>query len=213
MNKKYIPAFSYDFLTPCYDTLVELIGYGKAEREMVINLLDLRKGETLLDIGCGTGTLLILAKKKYPNVAMTGIDIDEKVLGIARKKSQSEKVTIDYIETSSAQLPFTNASFDVIVSSLVFHHLPTEVKKQTLKEIYRVLKSEGRFLLADFGKKEGFILTIIDFLTKVFQVPEYTTLQDNLKGKLPEYMKEVGFTIEEIGKRYRGIQFLRAKKI
>src|SRR6266700_877665 len=135
MKKNYIPAFTYDFLTPCYDFFVELLGYGKAQREKVVRLLKLQKDEKLLDIGCGTGTLLILAKKKYPQVEMTGIDIDEKVLDIAKEKTQRTNLTIKYVKTSSAELPFANASFSVVVSSLVFHHLPTEVKKQTLKEI------------------------------------------------------------------------------
>lgn len=212
MKKDYIPAFNYDFLTPFYDFFVELIGYGKKQRLKIIDLLKLQIRENLLDVGCGTGILLVLAKKQYPHIAMTGIDIDPKVLDIARNKTQKANLEINYEKTSSASLPFADSSFSVVVSTLVFHHIPTEIKKQTLKEIHRVLKNDGRFLLADFGKKEGVILYGLDFITKLFHLPESITLQDNLQGKISTYMKEAGFKVKEIGKKYKGIQFLLAKK-
>lgn len=212
MAKNYIPALSYDFLTPLYDFFVELLGYGKKERVKVINLLELKAGDKLLDVGCGTGTLLTLAKERYSDTDMIGIDIDPKVLGIARKKTQKANLKIEYMEASSAKLPFRDESFNVVVSSLVFHHLPTDIKIQTIKEIYRVLKRNGRFLLADFGKKEGIILYVFDSITKLLNLPESKTLQDNLKGNIPNFLNDAGFKVRETGKRYRGIQFLLAEK-
>lgn len=213
MTKDYVPAFNYDFLTPWYDFFVEILGYGKTQRNKVIDLLDLKSEEGLLDIGCGTGSLLILAKEKYSHIKMVGVDIDPKVLSIARKKSQAAKLEIEFLETSSGKLPFDNASFNVIVSSLVFHHLPTNVKKQTIEEIYRILKKGGRFLLADFGKKDGRVLYVLDFITKYLNLPESKTLQDNLEGKLPIYLANIGFEVNEIGKPYRGIRFFEANKL
>lgn len=213
MKKDYVPALNYNFLTPFYDFFVELLGYGKAQRSKVVDMLDLKSGENLIDVGCGTGTLLTIAKEKYPKIDMTGIDIDPGVLSIARKKSQRANLKIEYIETSSAELPFSDQYFNVVVSSLVFHHLPTEVKKKTIKEIYRILKKDGRFLLADFGKKEGLLLHFFDFITKFLNLPESKTLQDNLKGNLSVYLEEAGFKVSEVAKRYRGVQFLLAEKL
>lgn len=213
MAKDYVPALNFNFLTPFYDIIVEILGYGESQRKKVIDLLELKKGDNLLDIGCGTGTLLIVAKQKYPGVETTGIDIDASVLHIAEKKAKKTGLEIAFVKTSSAKLPFPDASFTVVVSSLVFHHLPTEVKKQTLKEVYRVLKKDGRFLLADFGEKKGFVLSVIAFITELLHLPEWVTLQDNLQGNIPLYMKEAGFKVEEVAKKYRGIQFLEAKKI
>lgn len=209
----YVPAFNYDFLTPFYDFFVEILGYGKSQRVKVINLLALKARENLLDVGCGTGTLLILAKQRFPKVKMTGIDIDPRVLGIATKKTTKMGLDIEYFKTSAANMPFKDSTFDVVVSSLVFHHLPTEVKKQTIKEIHRVLKKEGRFLLADFGKKEGFTLLILDFITKFFRLPESSTLQDNIKGRLPEWLEHSGFKVGDIAKKSKGVQFLLGEKV
>src|SRR3989344_9330306 len=99
VDKDYIPAFNYDFLTPLYDFFVELLGYGRSQRIKVIDLLDLKDGYNLLDVGCGTGTLLIVAKEKYPRIEMTGIDIDSKVLEIARKKTQKMNLEIKFVES------------------------------------------------------------------------------------------------------------------
>lgn len=212
MKKGYVPALNYNFLTPFYDFFVELLGYGKAQRSKVVDMLNLKSAENLIDVGCGTGTLLTVAKDKYPSIDMIGIDIDPGVLSIARKKAQEVNLEIKYIETSSAKLPFADKHFNVAVSSLVFHHLPTEIKKHTIKEVYRVLKKDGRFLLADFGKKEGLLLHFFNFITKLLNLPESKTLQDNLKGNIPNFLKEAGFKVTEVSKRYRGIQFLLAEK-
>lgn len=213
MSKDFVPAFNYDFLTPYYDFFVEFLGYGKTQRNRVISLLNLKSEDNLLDVGCGTGTLLILAKERYPQIKMTGIDVDPKVLSIARNKTQKAKLEIEYLEASSGKLPFTDASLNVVVSSLVFHHLPTDVKKQTIEEIYRILKKGGRFLIVDFGKKDGIVLYFLDFITKLLKLPESKTLQDNLEGKLPIYLANSGFKVNEIARSYRGIHFFEAEKL
>jgi ubiquinone/menaquinone biosynthesis C-methylase UbiE len=213
MSKDYVPAFNYDFLTPFYDFFLELLGYGKTQRTKVIDLLNLKSADNLLDLGCGTGTLLILAKQRFPQIKMTGIDVDPKVLNIARNKTQKAKLEIEYLEASSGRLPFTDSSFGVVVSSLVFHHLPTAVKKQTIKEVYRILKKGGRFLLADFGKRAGIILNFLDFITSLLRLPESKTLQDNLNGKLPIFLTDEGFKVQEIAYSYKGIHFFEAEKL
>ena len=212
MAKNYIPALNYDFLTPFYDLFAEVLGYGKKQRNKVIDLLGLKPDEKLLDVGCGTGTLLLLAKKRFPEIEMAGVDIDKKVLDIARKKFAEENLTIKFVETGAQKLPFPNSHFTVVVSTLIFHHLPTKIKKSAIREIYRVLKKNGRFLLADFGKKQGFILPLLNFVTKIFKLPEHETLQDNLNGLNTVFMTDAGFYIKEIAPRYRGIQFLLATR-
>lgn len=210
--KNYVPAFNYDFLTPFYDCFVELLGYGQAQRNRVIDLLHLKPDEKLLDVGCGTGTLLVLAKKRYLNLDMTGIDIDTKALEIAEKKAIKEEVNIRFIQSGVQKLPFKDAFFDVVVSTLIFHHLPTEVKRAALEEIYRVLSKNGRFLLADFGNREGLILHALDFITGILKLPEHETLQDNLNDLVPQFIQQAGFKVKEIAPRYRGVKFLLGKK-
>lgn len=67
MDPKYIPAFNFHFLTPLYDFILNVLGFGVAEREKIVNLLNLHANENLLDIGCGTGSLLLVAKTAKDN--------------------------------------------------------------------------------------------------------------------------------------------------
>ena len=68
------------------------------------------------------------------------------------------------------------------MSTLVLHHLPTEIKKRAMQEIYRVLTPGGRFLLADYGKPEGLLLRIFFALGALVQTDEASYIQDNKAG-------------------------------
>lgn len=208
---KPITALSFEFLTPFFDFLSNIFGFGEKFNSKVVELLKLKPNERVLDLGCGTGALLIIAKSKYQNINATGIDADEKILKIAEKKIRKNNLNIKLINTSADKLPFPDFSFDIVVSTLVFHHLPTEVKIKALEEIHRVLKKNGRFLLVDFGKFTGFS-KILYYLLVLFRIPEAKTLKDNIEGKIPEFLKQANFRFSEISKRYLGIQFLQAKK-
>lgn len=205
---KPIKAFNYDFLTPFYDVILNLIGFGDQQREKIVKLLNLKPGEKLLDVGCGTGSLLKVAKRLHPDNEMIGIDIDKKVLEIARKKLASAEIQL--INTGAESLPFPDKSFDVVVSTLIFHHLPTEIKKKALSEIKRVLKPDGCFLLVDFGKIDG-ALKLVYYAEVVLKIPEAETAKDNVEGKIPSYLREAGFEFKEVAGRYLGIRYLLSK--
>lgn len=211
MNDKIVPAASFDFLTPFYDFALDIIGFGVKQRIKIVNLLKLKPYERLLDLGCGTGSLLMVAKKKNPYVEMVGVDVDKKILEIAQKKIQKNNLNIKLIKSSADKLPFPDSSFDIVVSTLVFHHLPTDVKKETLKEVHRILKKNGRFLLVDFGKLRRF-LKIFYYLEVLFRIPEAETAKDNVEGKIPEYLIQANFKFKEISPRYFGIQYLLVSK-
>jgi ubiquinone/menaquinone biosynthesis C-methylase UbiE len=145
-----------------YDLLVWLLTHrsDRVFREQLIGLAHLAAGESVLDIGCGTGTLAIVAKGQ---VGATGkvFGIDASPAMIARANSKAGKAGIDVtFKTAVAEaLPFPEAQFDVVVSTLMLHHLPRKVRQQCAREIRRVLKPEGRVLVVDFAhaSKSGFL--------------------------------------------------------
>ena len=212
MSYKSVPALGKDWLTPFFDLLLEMVGLGRVLATRVLERADIQDGERVLDVGCGTATLLIAAKTGAPGTQMVGVDMDERVLQIARKKIAQHQVEVEVVQAGAEHLPFPPASFDVVTSTLVFHHLPTEIKHQAMQEIYRVLTPDGRFLLADFGRPEGLLLSSFFALGGLVQADEARYIQDNKEGKLPRFLKEAGFAVQELPPRYRGVQFLLATK-
>src|SRR5262245_47497367 len=138
-KRDFLPAAGHDFFLPLYDPFTALFG-GNRVRKRLVDQADLQPGQKILDIGSGTGTLSIAIKKDHPGVNIVGIDPDPKALTRARKKAQHAGVSIQFDQGFSDQLPYPDASFDRIFSTLMFHHLKDPDKEKTLKEVRRVLK-------------------------------------------------------------------------
>jgi ubiquinone/menaquinone biosynthesis C-methylase UbiE len=146
-----------------YDLLVWLFTHrsDRAFRERLAGLAHLVAGESVLDIGCGTGTLAIVAKRQV-GAAGTVFGIDASPAMIARATSKAGKAGIDvaFKNAVAEALPFADAQFDVVLSTLMLHHLPRKVRQQCAREIHRVLKPQGRVLVVDFGtpqRQSGFL--------------------------------------------------------
>ncbi|NLI93330.1 MAG: class I SAM-dependent methyltransferase [Peptococcaceae bacterium] len=144
--------------------------------------------DRILDLGCGTGTLAILIKQACSSSEVIGIDADQKILEIAKEKIRNAGLNITLDHGAAPNLPYADESFDLVVSSLVFHHLTRTNKIFTLKEINRILRPNGHLLLADFGKPENFPMYLVSLVMRNF---EETT--DNYKGLLPKMIHEAGF--------------------
>ena len=126
-------------------------GQARAFREFTANLIEVAPGESVLDLGCGTGELaLTLGRRVGPNGRVAGIDISKALVAGARRKAKRAGLAIDYRVASVEQLPFEDATVDVVVSSLVLHHLAPEVLERAVREIRRVLKPGGRIFVIDF---------------------------------------------------------------
>jgi len=132
-----------------------------------------------------------------------GLDGDPRVLGIVRKKSNLSGQVIELKKGLSFDFPFPENSIDLVVSSLVFHHLTSEDKKKTAQEIYRVLKPAGELHVADWGKAPDFFMRAV-FLT-VQLLDGFKTTGENIKGMLPQYFRDVGFHSVDESKQYRTI--------
>lgn len=212
MKYKFAPAFISDFFTPFYDLIIEQGGLGKSFQKKILNYAQIKDGESILDVGCGAGGLLVMIKSNYPKCKVTGVDPDGKILKLAKGKILRKNLDIELINTWAEELPFGSSTFDLVISSLTFHHLPTEIKKQALKEIYRVLRKDGRFLLVDIGEPKTLFWKIKYLLDpeRIFSTGEY--MKDNLEGKIPILVKNVGFRVKEVSPRYKCVQFFEATK-
>ena len=195
-NEKYIPALSYDWLTPFYDTAVRLTTREKVFKNALIEQAKIKSNQCVLDLACGTGTLAILIKKKHPQTEIKGIDGDAKILKIAASKAQKSGVKVEFEQGMSFALPYADESFDRVFSSLFFHHLTRENKLKTLREVFRVLKTGGELHVADWGLPSNFLMRIASSGIEMLEGAETTA--DNFNGLLPELIADAGFeTVEE----------------
>ena len=137
-----------------YDLLVWLVTLGRERvfREKVLRLARLKPGESMLDVGCGTGTLAIAAKRHVgPKGTVYGIDASTEMIARASKKARKAGVEVVFQNGLAEALPFPDAQFDAVLSTVMLHHLPPKARQQCACETRRVLKPGGRVLAVDFG--------------------------------------------------------------
>lgn len=149
-HRHFRPAAGAGWLLPLYDPLTRLLGAPSALRRLV-EQAELAPGQRVLDLGCGTGELALAAKRAQPGCEIVGLDPDAKALARSRGKAERAGLEIDFEQGFGDALPFADASFDRVLSSFMFHHLPPEQKPAVLRELRRVLRPGGRLHLLDFG--------------------------------------------------------------
>jgi ubiquinone/menaquinone biosynthesis C-methylase UbiE len=196
----YIPALSHDSLTPLYDTFIKWTMPESTFKREVIEHAQLTSKQRVLDLGCGTATLTILAKQMHPDTTVIGIDGDWKVLKLGRSKAEKTKTDITFTRAMAFELPYSNGSFDCVVSSLMFHHLTTENKIRSLTEVHRVLRSGGELHIADFGKPRNLLMRMVAYPWHLLEGPK--TTNDNVRGLLPQFMRDSGFVEVREAKTY-----------
>ena len=197
-SETYIPALSYDWLTPFYDPVVRFTTRERIFKTALIEQSNVEDGHHVLDLGCGTGTLAIMLKQGVPSAEVTAIDGDSKVLNAAKEKARRLGIQIRFDEGMSFSLPYAEASFDRVLSSLFFHHLTTENKVKTLREVKRILKPDGEMHIADWGLPANLLMQVMSRFVQVFD--GYETTSDSFGGLLPMLVREAGFSeIEETG--------------
>jgi ubiquinone/menaquinone biosynthesis C-methylase UbiE len=184
---KETKGVSLDYLSDYYDVLTP--AERSATRRKQVDLIGLEEGERVLEVGCGTGVLSFLSKLAVGETGqVVGIDIAPRMVSRAQEKARKAGLDIAFEVASIDELPYPDKHFDVVISSLMFHHLPLEMKKRGLGEVRRVLEDHGRFFLTDFCSPHP--LTVVPmYLMMIWR--SYTRFQ--LFGKLPELVRESGF--------------------
>ncbi len=187
-HDRYIPALGLRALTPLYDSVLRWIFHDEEFKRSLIALADIQPGQRVLDLGCGTGTLMLLIKQAQPYATVTGADGDADVLTIAHTKAVTDGVGLTFGQALASHLPYPGGTFDRIVSSLVFHHLPSAIKRAALREAHRVLCVGGELHILDFGAPHTVMGKL---LAPVVRHAEQA--KDNVDGLIPVMVHEAGF--------------------
>ncbi len=147
-------GWRYDLMGWFCDTFL-FRGQVRELRQRTATLARLQPGDAVLDVGCGTGTLAMEVKPRVGRAGrVAGIDPSPQQIARARAKAARRHVPIEFQIGVIEHLAFPDQTFDVVLSTLMMHHLPTSLKRQGLAEIARVLKPGGRLVIADFKRKQ-----------------------------------------------------------
>lgn len=191
-----------------YDALVSVLTLGRRMRlrRTTIALAGVKPHETVLEVGCGTGDVAIAATRANAGGAVYGIDPAPEMIAVARSKAARAAAAVDFQVGVIEALAFPDAAVDVVISSLMMHHLPDDLKRQGLAEIARVLKPGGRLLIIDFKRPAS----------RLGRAANLFALHGGLaRGvqDLPPLLRAAGFTTIETGETgFRTLGFVRASK-
>lgn len=188
---RYVPALRYRWLTRFYDPVVALTSREKLFKRKLLDLITPTNAGHVLDLACGTGTLARLVKLEDPTATVHGLDGDPEILEIARHKARDEGRDVVFDLGMSFTMPYPDDSFDIVVSSLFFHHLNAENKQRTLAEVHRVLRAGGRFYVCDWGKPANPLLRLSFYVVQMLD--GFAVTRDNVCGRLPEFIAAAGF--------------------
>jgi len=202
-SRAYLPALRFKALTRFFDPLVGLAMPERRFKGALVQQADPKPGQRVLDVGCGTGTLALMIKKAEPGADVVGLDADPDILERARAKAEEAGVAIELDEGLSTELPYEDRSFDLIVSTLFFHHLTGADKRRTASEIVRVLRPGGVLHVADWGRQPDPLMRAAITGVRLFDGMEQT--RDNVAGALPLIFEEAGFELPSETRRFRTV--------
>ena len=207
LQKKSVPTRgrTLDHAALIYDVCEPIVMLGRHEpyNQNIVDALNLQSQHRVLDLGCGTGVLTSLIANHVDASAggfCLGIDAAAKMITVAEKKRSSPVCRFQVM--AAENLALQDNSFDAVVSSLFFHHVPLDLKRKSLSEAFRVLKQGGRLLVADMHTPSTFFGALVSHTARWFFLqPE---IAENIKGVMPELIEQAGFVRPDLLKMYFG---------
>lgn len=155
--RPYLPAMGNPRLLPCYDAFTRLVGARTTQWQLVAQA-GIAPGHTVVEIGAGTGTVLLLAKRAVPAATAIGLDPDPQALAVAHRRASRQGLELRLDHGYADHLPYPDGSVDRVLSAFMFHHLPAAEKAAALGEAHRVLTPGGSLHLLDLdGAQPGAI--------------------------------------------------------
>jgi ubiquinone/menaquinone biosynthesis C-methylase UbiE len=187
----FVPALGHPLVARLYDPLLRLAMRERAFKGALVRQAAIAPGQHVLDVGCGTATLTLLAKRAEPGADVVGVDVDPVMLELASRKVRRSGLEVSLQLASAVALPYADGTFDRVLSSLTLHHLTRDQKVTALREAFRVLNPGGELHVADWGRAANRLMRGVFVLVQL--VDGFATTRDNVAGRLPDMMAAAGF--------------------
>lgn len=188
-----------------YEVVTEIWFGGRRARvwDRLVGLSGAAPGERVLDVGCGTGYFArSIAGAVEPEGSVVGIDPSQSMLDYA---SRHAPANCTFVVAGAEDLPFPDHSFDVVVSSLSFHHFPAEHRGEAVREMFRVLRPGGRLLVADLRPSAG------GAVHRIVSLFSAHAKEQQVVGQLADLVVESGFSLHSSGEFSR-LHYIAARR-
>lgn len=189
--RSFTPLLGASALSPFYDAAIGLATREGRWRGRLVAQMNLKRDDRILDVGCGTGTLALMVKRRAPSATVFGLDPDPQALEMARRKAKRAGADITFLQgfVSDALIkplrPLTK-----IVISLVLHQTPVKEKLRILNTCRHVLGPEGEVHIADYGEQRGLMRLAFRSTVQALDGGEHT--EPHAQGRLPAILREAG---------------------
>lgn len=153
-NEDLIIKGQMEKMVDTYDSYMKKATFGREHilRRMTVELAGVKAGDTVLEVGCATGTLTLAAKQATgPSGKVFGIDIIPGMIEASQRKAAQANMEIAFKLGSIDSIPFPDNHFDQVMCSFMIFHMSDETRRKGVAEIQRVLKPGGRLLALDLA--------------------------------------------------------------
>lgn len=186
----FTPALGRAEFTWAYDTAIRLLTRESVWRAALLRQVAPKNGETILDVGCGTGTFAIMLKRKAPNAHIVGVDPDPEALALAARKAASKNIDVEWLQRFARDTASSPAVYDKAVSSLMFHQMPMAEKRIGLQAMFDALRPGGELHIADYAYQPDRKMRRL-FRWTVQRIDGVENTQPNADGALEEMLAEL----------------------
>lgn len=187
----FTPALGFARLTPIYDAMLAVATRERTWRRALVEQIAPGGGDVIVDVGCGTGTLAVLLKRRAPGARVIGIDPDPAALAIAARKAGAAGVEIEWRQgfARDAAAALGPGGADKAVSSLVFHQVPVPEKRAGLLAMFDAVRPGGEVHVADYARQRGPLRRAL--FTTIGMLDGFANTRPNARGMLEALLTEM----------------------